>query len=71
MPLKEDMILHLGHWMQFIPAKIETINPIPDSRKPQVTFALEKELTHLSGDNAVVTYLEGGKLRIVGTINLP
>jgi selenocysteine-specific translation elongation factor len=70
-PLKEGMILHLGHWMQFIPAKIETINPHPDSRKPQVTLSLEKELAHLPGDNAVITYLEGGKLRVAGTISLP
>jgi selenocysteine-specific translation elongation factor len=70
-PLKEGMILHLGHWMQFIPAKIETINATHDPLKPQVTLALEKELTHLSGDNAVITYLEGGKLRVTGTISLP
>jgi selenocysteine-specific translation elongation factor len=70
-PLKEGMILHLGHWMQFVPGKIETINGGVDPRKPQITLILEKELTYLPGDTAVVTYLEGGKLRVAGTINLP
>jgi hypothetical protein len=40
-------------------------------RKPILNLKLEKELVYHQGDKAVITHLEGGKLRIVGTINLP
>jgi len=36
-----------------------------------LTVALNKELVHRSGDQAVLMHLEGGKLRVVGTIELP
>jgi selenocysteine-specific translation elongation factor len=70
-PLKEGMVMHIGHWMQFIPARvINVVNP-ENWREPMVKFELEKELVHLPGGSAVLCYLEGGKLRIAGTISLP
>jgi hypothetical protein len=38
---------------------------------PELTLTLEKPLVFSPGDHAVLTYLEGGKLRIVGTLALP
>ena len=70
-PLKTEMILHVGHWMQFLPARIENITDNDNWRKPFLNLKLEKELIYHSGDRAVITRLEGGKLRVVGTINLP
>ncbi|RXE55779.1 elongation factor Tu [Methanoculleus taiwanensis] len=70
-PLKEGMVLHLGHWMQFVPARLDAVADNGDYRKPQLTLTLEKELVHLPGGRAVLHYLDGGKLRIVGTIELP
>lgn len=70
-PLKSEMIVHVGHWMQFLPARIESIIDNKNWRKPFLNLKLEKELVYHSGDNAVLTHLEGGKLRIVGTINMP
>ena len=70
-PLKTGMNLHIGHWMQSIPAKIESIINNSDSRKPELALTLEKELIHLPGDKATLMYLEGGKLRVAGTISLP
>lgn len=70
-PLKNEMVLHIGHWMQFLPARIERINDSKNWRKPILNLKLEKEIVHNPGDKAVLTHLEGGKLRIVGTINLP
>jgi selenocysteine-specific translation elongation factor len=70
-PLKEGMVMHIGHWMQFIPARIISVTSSETWKEPQVKFELEKELVHLSGSNAVLCYLEGGKLRIAGTIRLP
>ena len=70
-PLKTEMVLHVGHWMQFLPARIETITNNDNWRKPILNLKLEKELIYNSGDKAVITRLEGGKLRAVGTINLP
>ena len=70
-PLKSEMIVHIGHWMQFLPARIESITDNKNWRTPILNLKLEKELVHHSGDKAVLTHLEGKKLRIVGTINLP
>jgi len=70
-PLKEGMVMHLGHWMQFVPARIVSVADAGNWREPRVTFELEKELVHLPGGSAVLCYLEGGKLRIAGTVKLP
>lgn len=69
-PMKSEMVVHLGHWMQFIPAKVETISDDGDWRKPSLTLNLEKELVYRPGDQAVVSHLEGGKLRVAGTLEL-
>jgi selenocysteine-specific translation elongation factor len=70
MPIKAGMVLHLGHWMQFLTAKVESIVESADWRNTTVTVSLDKELVYLPGDTAVVNYLEGGKLRVAGTLNL-
>jgi selenocysteine-specific translation elongation factor len=70
-PLKAGMVLHLGHWMQFLNCKVEAVSDEGDWRKPALTLALEKELVHYPGDTAVLAYLEGGKLRVAGTVTLP
>lgn len=70
-PLKAGMVLHLGHWMQFLNCNVESVTDKGDWRKPVLTLALEKELVHYSGDTAVLAYLEGGKLRVAGTVTLP
>jgi selenocysteine-specific translation elongation factor len=70
-PLKADMVLHMGHWMQFLNSKVESVSDEGDWRKPTITLTLEKELVYRPGDKAVLLYLEGGKLLVVGTIDLP
>jgi len=69
--IKTGMILHLGHWMQFVNGRVEAVSDEVDWRKPVLTVALERELVHRPGDQAVLMYLEGGKLRVAGTIELP
>ena len=70
-PMKSEMVLHLGHWMQFVPCRVEAVFDEGDWRKPVLTLTLEKPLIHRPGDGAVVAYLEGGKLRVAGTAKLP
>jgi selenocysteine-specific translation elongation factor len=70
-PLKAGMVVHLGHWMQLLNCKVETVSDDGDWRKPALTLSLEKELVHYPGDSAVLAYLEGGKLRVAGTVTLP
>lgn len=67
-PIKEGMVMHLGHWMQFLPCRVKAVGG--DARHPEVTLELEKPIIYASGSRVVVHYLEGGKLRIVGTIDL-
>jgi selenocysteine-specific translation elongation factor len=70
-PLKEGMVVHLGHWMQVLNCKVETVKDEGNWRKPKLALSLEKEIVHRPGDMAVLLYLEGGKLRVAGTVILP
>ena len=69
-PLREGMVVHIGHWMQFEPAKIESAGSDADWRNPQVRLTFQKDLVYATGSKAIMTYLEGGKLRVIGTLDL-
>ena len=64
------MVMHIGHWTQFITAKVEATVDTPDPKKPSLTLSLDKPIVYLPNDKAVLMYLEGAKLRIAGTISL-
>jgi len=68
-PIKDGMVLHVGHWMQIVPCRV-TSSSGPDWKNPDLTIAAEAEIIHRPGDKAVIMYLEGGKLRVVGSIVL-
>ena len=70
-PLKEGMVLHIGHWMQFVPARVLEVKPQADWHLAELKLKLDKMLVFRPGARAVLTYPEGGKLRVVGTIELP
>lgn len=67
-PLKEGMVLYAGHWMQFLPARLEKIISEGDWRMPALTLVMEKALVFPPDARVVLHYLEGGKLRIVGSM---
>ncbi|MEI6795873.1 MAG: EF-Tu/IF-2/RF-3 family GTPase [Methanomassiliicoccales archaeon] len=69
-PLKEGTVLHVGHWMQFVPGRLESYQTGADWRKGQAVIRLDRPLVRHAGDRAVVTQLDGAKLRMVGTIIL-
>jgi selenocysteine-specific translation elongation factor len=69
-PLKEGMMLHIGHWMQFEPARVLSVSPDADWRNPEIRLELQKDLVYPPASRAIMTYLEGGKLRVVGTLDL-
>lgn len=69
-PLKEGMVLHIGHWMQMVPSRISSVDNGDDFRSAKVEFDLESDMIHKPGDKATIMYLEGGKLRVVGSIVL-
>jgi selenocysteine-specific translation elongation factor len=70
-PLKEGMVLHLGHWMQFVPARIESVKAEGDWHRPELTLKLDKMLVYRPGARAVLPYPEAGTWRVVGAIALP
>ena len=70
-PLKEGMVLHIGHWMQYVPARVEAASVQGDWHKAELRLKLDKMLVYRPGAKAVLTYPEGGKLRVLGTIDLP
>jgi len=70
-PLKEGMVMHIGHWMQMVPFRVKSVSNGNDWRSPELELELESEIIHRPGDNGVMMYLEGGKLRVVGKIGLP
>jgi selenocysteine-specific translation elongation factor len=70
-PLKEGMVVHIGHWMQMLPCRITAVDNGDDFRSAQVTFEMDDDMIHKPGDKAIIMYLEGGKLRVAGSIVLP
>lgn len=70
-PLKEGMVLHIGHWMQYVPARVEAAAGAEDWHEVDLKLKLDKMLVYRPGARAVLTYPEGGKLRVVGTVDLP
>ena len=69
--IKEQMVVSVGHWMQFLSARITKVDNGSDWHVPKLTLEMETPLVYKPGDTAVIHYLDGGKLRIVGTIKLP
>ena len=69
-PIKEGMVVHLGHWTQFLTAKVEKSSDSGDWRHPALTLRLDKPLVFRASDRAVLMYLEGVKLRVAGTVAL-
>ena len=69
-PLREQMIIHVGHWMQCLPARIAFVDNSGDWKRPLLTLRTEKDLVYFPGDRIILHYLEGGKLRVAGTLDL-
>lgn len=67
-PLKEGMVLYAGFWMQFLPTRLEKVIMDGDWRMPVLSLTLEKALVYTTNAHIVLHYLEGGKLRVVGTL---
>ena len=57
--LKEGMILHLGHWMQFMPAKVESIDE-------KITLSLEKPIIYKKNSKFFLAHLDSKIPRIAG-----
>ncbi len=68
--LKEGMVLYAGHWMQFLPTRLEKSVVENDWRMPVLTLSMEKALVYPPGARVVLHYLEGGKLRVVGFMTI-
>jgi selenocysteine-specific translation elongation factor len=69
--MKEQMMVSVGHWMQFLAARVTAVDNGVDWRKPMLTLEMETPLVYKPGNRAILHHLDGGKLRIMGTILLP
>ncbi|MBR2254695.1 MAG: translation elongation factor 1 alpha-related protein [Candidatus Methanomethylophilaceae archaeon] len=69
-PIKEGMVLHIGHWMQMVPCRVASVDNGDDFRSAKVRFDLDSDIIHRPGDKATIMYLEGGKLRVAGSVIL-
>ena len=63
-PVNTGMAVHVGNGMQFITATVD------HSENGEVEIGLQKPLAYKQGDKATVMYLNGGNLRVVGTVQL-
>ena len=68
-PLKEGMVIHVGHWMQFVNGRIQEVSQGADDTQT-IVVECEKDLVYMPGDTAVLHYLDAGKLRVAGTITI-
>jgi selenocysteine-specific translation elongation factor len=69
-PIKPRMVMHVGHWTQFITAKVDSATDTGDWKKPTLTLMLDNPLVYRPNDKSVLIYLEGAKLRVAGTVEL-
>jgi selenocysteine-specific translation elongation factor len=69
-PIKEGAVLHVGYWMQFAPGRVGSVSVQADWRRPRLSLLMQKGFAYRPGTRAVLTQLEGGKLRVVGTVVL-
>ena len=56
--------------MQMVPCRVTAVDDGDDFRSATVTFDLESDMIHKPGDRAIIMYLEGGKLRVAGSVVL-
>ncbi len=70
-PIKEGMVMHVGHWMQMVPCRVTSAADDGDFHSPTLELEMDSDVIHKPGDKAILMYLEGGKLRVVGSITLP
>ncbi len=68
--IKEGMVMHIGHWMQMVPCRVVSSKDDGDFRSPDLELELDTAIIHKPGDRAIMMYLEGGKLRVVGSLVL-
>lgn len=69
-PLKEGMVLTVGHWMQFLPARVIGIGIEGDWHRPQLRLELERSLVYPPDARVLLCWLDGGKLRVAGSLVL-
>ena len=69
-PLREGMVLTVGHWMQFLPARVIALGVEGDWRRPQLRLELERPLVYPPDARVLLCWLDGGRLRVVGTLLL-
>jgi selenocysteine-specific translation elongation factor len=69
-PLKEGMVLYAGHWMQFLPTRLEKVVAEGDWRAPTITLSMEKDLVYPPAPDCL-HYLEaeapGGRVMTANT----
>ena len=58
-PIKQGMVMHIGHWTQFITTKVDAVSDSGDPKKPTLTLTLDKPIVYRPNDKAVLMYLEG------------
>lgn len=63
-PLEEGQVLHLGHWMQFIPSKIEAVSETEGTY--ELELKLEKKLIVGENPKLFVSQLDNPRIRVVG-----
>jgi selenocysteine-specific translation elongation factor len=63
-PVNPGMAVHVGNGMQFVTATIDY------SQDGNIEIGLQKPIVYMPGDKATVLYLNGGNLRVVGTVQL-
>ena len=39
-PIKQGMVMHIGHWTQFVTAKVDAVAETGDPKKPTLTLTL-------------------------------
>jgi len=63
-PLEVGMVLHIGHWMQYLPARVEKAEKTSEGHA--LELVLEKPMALKADSRLFISYIDQPKLRVIG-----
>jgi len=68
--LKSGDVVHLGHWMQFIPARVTNIKKVDNNNDLSLKLSLDKAIILKKDSKMLLSDLNDDKLRVIGSATI-
>lgn len=68
--LKEEDVIHVGHWMQFIPARVTNVKRRDNNADLLLKLSLDKAVVLRKNSKILLSNLNNDKLRVIGSATI-